>query len=454
MLALNFASRKFAYRRLVQDISWSLSAFSSFFREYLYPVIKADQCAQYVDVVGIAAINPQRLLRNLKAVFACIETANNKNSNGKVPLRSTATWLALLHHHSTKNCLQKLKISKFLSGKKSSSHDPRKPYNDTSDFSTATEPTYPNWLKDSPLFSIVNNNWRQRQNYYYTAIHEWIPKPEQYIGAVLPICPSTTTSKQTTGANDRRWLPSNRICSCHRGWSQPQIHINEKNFCTSRIRKKNLYSVPEQNVNLRQRGFSYLPGTKWTWTHLLGRYQTNHHHDSQQISHKVFPNQNDTATTLESSDFVLQFNFVIVQIPGKMITAADFLSRLEAGPNEKIVLNIWKDITVKPIQGNIESTGITPEEQIVTTDGSITWNSSQNYSMFPNGTWEQRMPCKKTYFQNNHQLEVTRTLSQQWTYFQNTLLNTQFLPHCNKNSNFRHRHLDNTRVSTNSIAYR
>ena len=49
MLAFNFASRKFAYERLAQGLSRAFSAFSSFMREYLDKVIKADQCAQYVD---------------------------------------------------------------------------------------------------------------------------------------------------------------------------------------------------------------------------------------------------------------------------------------------------------------------------------------------------------------------------------------------------------------------
>ena len=49
MLAFNFASRTFAYKRLAQGLSRSVSAFSSFMREYLDPAVKADQCAQYVD---------------------------------------------------------------------------------------------------------------------------------------------------------------------------------------------------------------------------------------------------------------------------------------------------------------------------------------------------------------------------------------------------------------------
>ena len=55
MLAFNFASRTFAYRRLAQRFSCALSAFSSFIRKYLEKVIKADQFAQYVDDIGIAA---------------------------------------------------------------------------------------------------------------------------------------------------------------------------------------------------------------------------------------------------------------------------------------------------------------------------------------------------------------------------------------------------------------
>ena len=46
LLAFNFASRTFAYRRLAQGLSRSLSAISSFIREHLDLVIKADQCAQ------------------------------------------------------------------------------------------------------------------------------------------------------------------------------------------------------------------------------------------------------------------------------------------------------------------------------------------------------------------------------------------------------------------------
>ena len=68
-LAFNFASRTVAYESLAQGLSRSVSAFSSFMREYLDPVVKADQCAQYVDDIGIAANNATDLTRNIRAVF-------------------------------------------------------------------------------------------------------------------------------------------------------------------------------------------------------------------------------------------------------------------------------------------------------------------------------------------------------------------------------------------------
>ena len=78
MLAFNFASRTFAYKRLAQGLSRSVSAFSSFIREYLDPVVKANQCAQYVDDIGIAANKATDFTRNVRAVFKCIRQAGLK----------------------------------------------------------------------------------------------------------------------------------------------------------------------------------------------------------------------------------------------------------------------------------------------------------------------------------------------------------------------------------------
>ena len=83
LLAFNFASSTFAYRRLAQGLSRSLSAFSSFMREYLAPVIRADQYAQYVDDIRIAATTPEQMIKNLRAVFQCLRKAGLELSMAK-----------------------------------------------------------------------------------------------------------------------------------------------------------------------------------------------------------------------------------------------------------------------------------------------------------------------------------------------------------------------------------
>ena len=63
-------------------------------------------------------------------------------------------------------------------------------------------------------------------------------------------------------------------------------------------------------------------------------------------------------------DFVLQFRFTIAHIAGKTNTAADFLSRLEHFPAEKLQLKIRDDIKITPVEVNIQNLGTTDEEQI------------------------------------------------------------------------------------------
>ena len=68
---------------MAQGLSRSLPTNSSFIREYLDPVIKADQCAQYVDDIGIAADTPEQLFKNMQAVFQCLRKAGLKLSMAK-----------------------------------------------------------------------------------------------------------------------------------------------------------------------------------------------------------------------------------------------------------------------------------------------------------------------------------------------------------------------------------
>ena len=121
MLAFNFACRNFAYKRPAQGLSRSVCAFSSFMREYLDPVVKADQCAQYVDDIGITANNATDHTRNIGAVFKWICQTGLKLTIEKCHFgvrqvevlgRTISSEGASRQSHKIQNFLSKLRFSK------------------------------------------------------------------------------------------------------------------------------------------------------------------------------------------------------------------------------------------------------------------------------------------------------------------------------------------------------
>ena len=109
MLAFNFTNRTFALRRLAQGLSRSLSAFSSFMREYLDKTIKADQCAQYVNDIGIAANDTKQLCANTRTAFECIRNAGLKltKSKGFSESNKSPSWDAKIHQKASLHKLTK-----------------------------------------------------------------------------------------------------------------------------------------------------------------------------------------------------------------------------------------------------------------------------------------------------------------------------------------------------------
>ena len=67
-------------------------------------------------------------------------------------------------------------------------------------------------------------------------------------------------------------------------------------------------------------------------------------------------------------DCVTQFNFVIAHITGAQNTAADYLSRLEADPEDNLVMKIREDVQTVPIETIVQSAGVSHEEQIFYTN--------------------------------------------------------------------------------------
>ena len=67
-------------------------------------------------------------------------------------------------------------------------------------------------------------------------------------------------------------------------------------------------------------------------------------------------------------DYVIYFNFVIAHIPGARNTAANYLSLLELDPKNKIVIKIREDVQTLPIEINVQSAGVSQEDQFFYTN--------------------------------------------------------------------------------------
>ena len=61
---------------------------------------------------------------------------------------------------------------------------------------------------------------------------------------------------------------------------------------------------------------------------------------------------------------VIQFNFIIAHIPGKKITAADYLSRMEKDAKEKSVSKLREDVETRSIEVNVQLAGVCEDEQV------------------------------------------------------------------------------------------
>ena len=87
-----------------------------------------------------------------------------------------------------------------------------------------------------------------------------------------------------------------------------------------------------------------------------------------------------------------------------MNTAADFSSQLEMDPNEKIIFTIREDFPTKPIEVNIESTGIAQEKPVFsdTTDQEETTEKE---------LWKRKEQVRNA-IPNDHQSSQCRVIMQ------------------------------------------
>ena len=359
MLAFNFASRTFAYRRLAQGLSRSVSAFSSFMREYLHPVVKADQCAQYVDDIGIAANNATDLTRNIRAVFKCIRNAGLKLTIEKcyfgvrqVELlgRNISSEGVLPQSHKIQNFLNKLMFLKSRKALQRYLGFVNYYRNFIPRMAEKLNPFYKHLKTKIPInitselketFDSVN---KALSDACQLALKQPIPGKQ----LVLLTDASFRSAGYALMVEDK---PDQKIPSKRKTYAP--VAFGSKVFSPAEL-KMSIYSKEFLAIYMAFLEFAHILWETSKPTIVLT--------DNKSVT-RFFQTKAIPPFLWNACDYVLQFNFKIEYIAGSVSTAADFLSRLDLKVTEKIHLKIREDVQTTPIEVSTSFSDVADEEQ-------------------------------------------------------------------------------------------
>ena len=360
MLAFNFASRTFAYKRFAQGLSRSVSAFSSFMREYLDPVVKADQCAQYVDDIGIAANNATDLSGNIRAVLKCIRQAGLKLTieNCHFGVRQVEYLRRTISPEGISPQARKIQIFpgklRFPKSKKElqrylgfvnyyRNYIPR--------MAEKLHPFYKLLKTEVPInitseaketFDSVN---KAVSDACELALKQPIPGKQ----LVFMTDASFRSAGYALMIEDN---PDQKIQSKRKTYAP--VAFGSKIFSPAQL-KMSIYSKELLAIYMAFLEFAHILWEATKPTIVL----TDNKSFTRFFQTKAIP-----PALWNACDYVLQFNFKIAHIAGSVYTAADFLSRLEFKVTEKIRLKIREDIHTGPIEVTTSSSDVADEEQV------------------------------------------------------------------------------------------
>ena len=359
MLAFNSATRKFAYKRIEQGLSRSVTDFSSFMREYFDPVFKADQCAQYVDDIGIAANDATDLTRNIGAVFKCIRQAGLKVTIEKCPLGVRQVEFLGRTISSEGVLPQSLKIQGFL-----------------------------NKLR-FPKSEKALQRYLGFVNYYRNYIPRMAEKLNPFYKLLKEEVPINITSELKETFNSVNKALSD---ACQLAVKQPipgkqLVLMADANFRSAGYALM-IEDNPDQKIQSKRKTYAPVAfGSKVFspaqlkmsiyWKEFLAIYKAfpEFGHilwetskptivltDNKSVT-RFFQTKAIPPSLWNACDYVLQFNFKIAHIAGSVNTAADFLSRSELKVTGKIHLKIREDVQTTPIEVSTSSSDVADEEQ-------------------------------------------------------------------------------------------
>ena len=373
MLAFIFASRTFAYKRLAQGLSRSVYDLSSFLREYLDPVVKADQCAQYVDDIGIAANNATDLTRNIRAVFKCIRQAGLKLTIEKchfgVRQVDFLGWTISSEgvspqSHKIQNFLNKLRFPKS---------------------------------KKALQFYLGFVNYHR--NYIRRRVEKLNPF-YKLLKAEVPINITSELKKNFDLVNKalgdacklalKQPIPGQQLvlmtdASFRRaGYAlmiedkpDQQIQSKMKTYAPVAFESK-VFSPEQLKMSIYSKEFLAIYMVFLEFAHFLWEASkpTIALTDKKCVT-RFFQTKSIPPSLWNACDYVLLLNFKTAHIAGSVKAAADVFSRLELKVTKKIHLKIQEDVPTTPIEVSTSSSGVADEEQFFFIQSNSHWRLKQ-----------------------------------------------------------------------------
>ena len=336
LLSFNFFSRTFAFTRLAQGLSRSVSAFSYFMRLYLDACIAEDKCFQYVDDLGTAAHTFEELLDNLRRIFECI-----RKSGLKLTVHKCEFGLSEIQFLGSSITTQgmppnRVKVEKFLKSLKM----PKTPkqirrFIGFFQYFRAFLPKLSERLL--PFYTLLHNN----QEIHFTKEHHdtfetlktdlakscdtalRLPQPhKQYVimadesfyaaGFVLMI---EDYLEDQAGKTVKKYVP---------------VSFGSKIFNPTHL-KLSIYAKEFLAVHFAFDSFAHILWESSKPTIVLT--------DNRSLT-RFFQAKTIPSSLWSCVDHVLNFNFILGHIPGKANLAADYLSRMHINPHTKLELKM------------------------------------------------------------------------------------------------------------------
>ena len=399
-------------------------------REYLDRVIKADKCAQYVDDIGIATHNAEELKTNLREVFQCVREEGLRLTMAKCQFgakedqflgRTVSPEGNTPQDHNIRNYLQKLTFPKTKKG-----------------------------LQRYIGFVNYYRNYIPRLSEKIASFHKLI-KTEKPIKITNEVMDSFTSINKSLNNACGLWLkqpipnrhyvlmtdanfknagyalmieenPEEKISSVRKTYAP--VAFDSKTFSPSQI-KLSIYAKEFLAIHFAFMEYSHI---LWESTKPVV-VLTDNESVTRFFQTKVIP-----PALWNACDFVLQFHFTIAHVPGKTNTAADFLSRLDIQPKDKVHLTIRDDIRTTPIQVNIQSSDVPEEEQFFFMPDDDTETEEQ--------IWERKLRARKKIHDDNNNKPhsddtntETEPSDEEVTIFQAKVHVTRTLPETNSEHN-------------------